>query len=256
MFGLYQVNRFFPRSVFLLAVFWALNSIHAETLVLKDGRTLKGKLLQYHSETIDFQTEEGQIQSIDRKTIVKIQYGEDREAEKESVVAKPTPRRQLQKQSETPNYVGQSALIPGLGLISLGKKREGYVWAGVFLVTTLFALHQRKKYLESRERYEESIPNSILLSYATKNLIVGIANNHDKLREFQYQDAEYNKALLLCGMVYLGQLAWTYYAGKPASSERSAFEFHLLPVLNVGNLPMSHERAIPLQVHFQYHFLF
>ncbi len=47
---------------------------------------LQGKLLRYHEENIDIQTEEGELQTIDRKAITKVQYGEDNEAERQRKV--------------------------------------------------------------------------------------------------------------------------------------------------------------------------
>jgi hypothetical protein len=249
--------------------------ISAETFILKDGRVLKGKLLQYHDETIDIQTEEGQLQTIDRKAIVKVQYAEDHEVERqrkllekenaekelrrkegEQVSEKPQRNRKKIKLPEPPNYVRQSAILPGLGLLSLRRKKEGYTSSGLFFLTALFALYERKAYIESREAYEESVRNSLILSYATQNLVLGMANSRDRFREFQYEESQYNRAIMLCGVVYLGQLAWTYYLGKPSAPEKSGLEFNLVPVSTMAAGHVSREVTHPIQVHFQYHFIF
>ncbi|MCE9499428.1 MAG: hypothetical protein K8R21_02845 [Leptospira sp.] len=178
-------------------------------------------------------------------------------AEKKDQKEVPTERA---KEKLNRDLLFRSAILPGWGLVSAEKKKEGYITGGLFFGSLLIALKERKDYLDANENYKTSVKNSLFFSAATKSVLPGLLATKERYNEYRDHTKSYNAWLFLTGMVYVGQLVWTHFVGKeysPAAtslnSERNGIELNVFPVFRN---PQSGNGQTGVQAIVQYKYLF
>ncbi len=157
----------------LLVCFLVLSPAFSETIILKNGQILSGKVLDQNLKDVVLQEEDGTKKSIPSYLIRKITYKSKKEVEEELLKEKlKNAKTNLEKNSDvTPIIIEKpdveiipsrtaillySAILPGLGQYKEGRRRASYYWFGSLAALTIASAALYEDAAFKRKTYEKT----------------------------------------------------------------------------------------------------
>ncbi|MCX7997380.1 MAG: hypothetical protein N3A69_00325 [Leptospiraceae bacterium] len=285
-FSNYKVFHFF---LILLAVLFLSFPLLADTLILKNKKVYKGKVLSQTETNISFRTNDGQQLNFQKKAVLKVVYKDLNEQETKKVIqeeekkiAKTTTTQEEVQEipptkeeipeptvTKTPDkrtwfsIVWRSALIPGWGQL----KAERYYSAGFAFLFTLGALGSAYSSVnnlqtaENNYRVLSSLTPVITASGGTGDptgsLVIGTLYNQVVFSGYQSNVSKANNSVQVLTVLYGLQLIHAFFVGRAWEKEEPPSSMHLIKGWNVS---FTSGTRLPnretYQVQFEYTFRF
>ncbi|WP_425269697.1 LA_0442/LA_0875 N-terminal domain-containing protein [Leptospira yasudae] len=229
------------RSILILCLFFSMPLWSAQTILLKNGTSLKGEVTGQNEKAITVRSADGGVQTISKRSILKVIYrdvNEDeakrirqeeetkiREAksaeekkriEEEAVVIKP-PVNPSGTRSRW-SLVWRSAVLPGWGHYKAERKKTAIVYGALFW-TGVVATGLAAKQIESKKAaYDEAS----LYGQVSGNLLFGEAYVSDKRSAYKKSIEDYQNMAAGTVLIYLIQLTHSYFTGVEWEKEEIA----------------------------------
>ena len=184
----------------------------------------------------------------------------EEEIKKREEQEKEKSRTNPDEKSETPlsrsGVLWRSAVLPGWGLTAQGRERTGYAVMGLTLLNLSAALQFRKEALQLKSSYHEAaqfntalttaLPIGALLglSYNTEmpaRLTLGVLLNSGIQSDYKRQIGYYNASVYTFALLYLSQLALTWFGFQEIPQPVTGFS---QPALTLFALPDSSGRGV------------
>lgn len=228
------------RSILILIVFFSLPLWSAQTILLKNGTSLKGDVTGQNEKTITVRTGDG-VQTISKRSILKVIYKEVNEDEvkrirqeeetkireaKSAEEKKKIEEEAIAQKPEVKLYgtrnrwslVWRSAVLPGWGHYKAERKKTGIVYGALFwsgVVATAFASQQIGK---KKSEYE----SSTLIAQTSGNLLAGELIVSGKRADYKKSIQDYQSIAAGTALIYLIQLTHSYFTGISWEKEEVA----------------------------------
>ncbi|TGL71961.1 hypothetical protein EHQ67_02280 [Leptospira kmetyi] len=228
------------RSILILLVFFSVPLWSAQTILLKNGSSIKGDVTGQNEKTLTVRTENG-VQTISKRSILKVIYKdvneeeakrirqeeenkireaksaeEKKKIEEEAIVQKPEPK--LSGTRSRWSLVWRSAVLPGWGHYKAERKKTAIVYGTLFwsgVIATAFASQQIG---QKKSEYE----SSTLIAQASGNLLFGELVVSGKRAEYKKSIQDYQNAAAGTALIYLIQLTHSYFTGISWEQEEVA----------------------------------
>ncbi|TGL57847.1 hypothetical protein EHQ58_10560 [Leptospira ognonensis] len=180
----------------MLVCFLVLSPAFSETILLKNGQILSGKILDQNLKDIVLQEEDGTKKSIPSYLIRKITFKTKKEVEEELVKEKlKKAKTNLEKNSDvTPIIIEKpdveiipsrtrillySAILPGLGQYKEGRRRASYYWFGSLAALTVASAALYEDAASKRRTYEKTSMEFGNNTFIFSNLGILNSSNQD-----------------------------------------------------------------------------
>lgn len=214
------------------------SAVHADTITLRNGQQITGKIVGQTRTSVQVRTQSGQFRTLPKTSIRRIQYG-DVPAPKPVARPQPkqpeSPRRPKAEQPKTsvseqsggtradaaPSGLGllwRSALIPGWGFWSADRPATAIgVFSGFVALAALSASRSAAR-ARAQSEYATQVNTSLLLSYqfsqtAGTSSAAGLhaALSAGQFDTFESANQQSNRARAALVAFYLGQLVHAYF---------------------------------------------
>ncbi|WP_000091876.1 LA_0442/LA_0875 N-terminal domain-containing protein [Leptospira interrogans] len=226
-------------GIFVLIILFPL-SLTASTIVLKNGRTLQGKIIINQSRT-EVQIEvNGKLQTISKAEISEINLKDPKkeESKKKEVITTQPPDHtnptttQLSWQDTRWAITGRSAILPGWGQWKVGQKRWAIISFLLFASAALYANNCKEKAIAEENDYKINSTAITIAAFADPNLnpitsdetvratalitriFTTAAATNPYFNSYDRATSQYNQAQWLLGAIYGLQLIHTFLLAK------------------------------------------
>ncbi|MCZ8239530.1 MAG: DUF5683 domain-containing protein [Leptospiraceae bacterium] len=188
-------NKSFVLYSTFLVCFLVLSPAFSETILLKNGQILSGKILDQNQKDVVLQEEDGTKKSIPSYFIRKITFKTKKEVKEELVKEKlKNARTNLEKNSDVTPLIMEksdveiipsrtrillySAILPGLGQHKEGRRRASYYWFGSLAALTIASAALYDDAASKRRTYEKTSMEFVNNTFILSNL--GILNSSNQ----------------------------------------------------------------------------
>ena len=171
------------RALCLFLVFLFAAATAADTISLRNGRTIRGNIVSQSRREVVIGTARG-IQRISKDGIARIRYGDEPEPEEtptrdsrkgaaQPAEGGPSKKGRASKEDSGPvatrpvgrtSAAWRSLVLPGWGQWHSGRKWEAWLAGGAFWGTAIYAGAKNGRVGRLRSEYEASLTSSLLLS--------------------------------------------------------------------------------------------
>lgn len=228
------------RSILILLVFFSVPIWSAQTILLKNGSSIKGDVTGQNEKTLTVRTADG-VQTISKRSILKVIYKdvneeeakrirqeeetkireaksaeEKKKIEEDAIVQKPDSK--ISGTRSRWSLVWRSAVLPGWGHYKAERKKTAIVYGSLFwggVVATAFASQQIG---QKKSEYE----SSTLIAQASGNLAAGEFYVSGKRAEYKKSIQDYQNIAAGTALIYLIQLTHSYFTGISWEQEEVA----------------------------------
>lgn len=245
--------------IFFICFFVFLFPLFGDTLILKNKKVYRGRVITQSEANITFKTKEGQQITITKKEVLKVVYKDlnEQEAKKliqeeEKKVQKTIPKEEAQEnklEETSPKHQKEpkltpstnkrtwfsifwrSALIPGWGQL----KAERYYSAGVaFLAffgtagstaSSIANLQNSESTYRSLSALTPAVTSAMALANnPTSSILIGTLYNQSIFSSYQHSTNQANNSITLLALVYGIQLVHSIYVGRQWEQEEISKE--------------------------------
>jgi hypothetical protein len=112
--------------------------------------------------------------------------------------------------------VWKSALLPGAGQYASGHERIGIATGSLLGATALYAWHLRTNALSAKAAYDTTSTFSKSLLLAGSPVVGPVLLDDSAKQIYAGRVGKYNQSLNLLAVLYLAQIAHTYFLARPA----------------------------------------
>ncbi|EMJ93266.1 LA_0442/LA_0875 N-terminal domain-containing protein [Leptospira alstonii] len=226
----------FPlRLIFISFIFLSLPLWSAQTILLKNGTSVKGDVTGQNENNITVRLEDGSVQTFSKKGILKVIYKDINEEEAKRIrqeeetkireAKTAEEKKQIQEksiftQSEGKglgqknrwSLVWRSAVLPGWGHYKADRKKTGIAYGALFWGSLFLTMTAAKNVKNTKSEYENvSAAVQLLPSDQIPALRQWIVSG--KRSEYKKSIDDYEKVATGTVLIYLIQLANSYFTG-------------------------------------------
>ncbi len=229
------------RFLLIFAVFISFPLLGAQTILLKNGTSLKGDVTGQNEKVITVRTADGETQTISKRSILKVIYRDVNEDEAKRIRQEEEIKIQEAKSVEDKkkiedeairspfetkttgsrnrwSLVWRSAVFPGWGHYKSDRKKIGIVYGSLFWSGVILTLIVSDRVGEKKSEYENSARIGQISDYALiREMIV-----HEKRSEYKKSIDDYQNLTMGTVLVYLIQLTHSYFTGIDWEKEEIA----------------------------------
>ncbi|WP_406600491.1 LA_0442/LA_0875 N-terminal domain-containing protein [Leptospira sanjuanensis] len=229
------------RSILIFSLFFSMPLWSAQTILLKDGTSLKGEVTGQNEKAITVRTADGGVRTISKRSILKVIYKEVNEDEAKRIRQEEETKIREAKSAEEKkrieeeavvinppvktsgtrsrwSLVWRSAVLPGWGHYKAERKKTAIVYGALFW-TGAVATGLAAKQIESKKAaYDEAS----LYGQASGNLLFGEAYVGDKRAAYKKSIQDYQSVAAGTALIYLIQLTHAYFTGVEWEKEEIA----------------------------------
>ncbi|WP_426493693.1 LA_0442/LA_0875 N-terminal domain-containing protein [Leptospira interrogans serovar Grippotyphosa] len=254
-------------GIFVLIILFPL-SLTASTIVLKNGRTLQGKIINQSRTEVQIEVN-GKLQTISKAEISEINLKDPKKEEskkKEVITTRPPDHTnptttQLSWQDTRWAITGRSAILPGWGQWKVGQKRWAIISFLLFASAALYANNCKEKAIAEENDYKINSTAITIAAFADPNLnpitsdetvratalitriFTTAAATNPYFNSYDRATSQYNQAQWLLGAIYGLQLIHTFLLAKdyqklqtlPFDPSPEGWKFSTLVVRNQMN---------------------
>ncbi|MGE8665422.1 LA_0442/LA_0875 N-terminal domain-containing protein [Leptospira interrogans] len=225
-------------GIFVLIILFPL-SLTASTIVLKNGRTLQGKIINQSRTEVQIEVN-GKLQTISKAEISEINLKDPKkeESKKKEVITTQPPDHtnptttQLSWQDTRWAITGRSAILPGWGQWKVGQKRWAIISFLLFASAALYANNCKEKAIAEENDYKINSTAITIAAFADPNLnpitsdetvratalitriFTTAAVTNPYFNSYDRATSQYNQAQWLLGAIYGLQLIHTFLLAK------------------------------------------
>lgn len=225
-------------GIFVLIILFPL-SLTASTIVLKNGRTLQGKIINQSRTEVQIEVN-GKLQTISKAEISEINLKDPKkeESKKKEVITTQPPDHtnptttQLSWQDTRWAITGRSAILPGWGQWKVGQKRWAIISFLLFASAALYANNCKEKAIAEENDYKINSTAITIAAFADPNLnpitsdetvratalitriFTTAAATNPYFNSYDRATSQYNQAQWLLGAIYGLQLIHTFLLAK------------------------------------------
>ncbi|RHX89677.1 LA_0442/LA_0875 N-terminal domain-containing protein [Leptospira stimsonii] len=233
---LLKQTRYF--SFLLIVLFFFSQSIwSAQTILLKNGTSLKGDVTGQNEKNITVRLTDGSVKTISKKTILKVVYrdvneeeatrirqeeekklkeaksaDEKKQIEDEAIVAKPDFKGPRSGDRNRWNLVWRSAVLPGWGHYKAERKNTAYVYGALFWTGFVATYVAAQKVTQTKADYDQASLNAQVFG-GNSPLLAGQILTNGKRDDYKKAIDDYQKISTATVILYLIQLGHVYYTG-------------------------------------------
>ncbi|WP_078129917.1 LA_0442/LA_0875 N-terminal domain-containing protein [Leptospira alexanderi] len=235
-----QNRTIFPfRLIVILFMFLSFPLWSAQTILLKDGTSIKGKVTGQNEKIITIRMENGSVQTLSKNGVLKVIYKNVSEEEAKRIrkeeeakirESKSTgDKKRIKKdtilsKSEIRNFrtrsrwdlVWRSSVLPGWGHYKVDRKKIGIFYGVLFwggIVLTVLST-------EEIERKKSEYKDAALIGQISENLLIREAILNGKRSEYKKSVDEYENIVIGTVLIYFIQLTHSYFTGVNWEKEK------------------------------------
>ncbi|QDK23180.1 LA_0442/LA_0875 N-terminal domain-containing protein [Leptospira weilii] len=235
-----QNRMIFPfRSIVILFMFSSFSLWSAQTILLKDGTSIKGKVTVQNEKIITIRMENGSVQTLSKNGVLKVIYKDVSEEEAKQIRKKEEAKtrefkstgdkKKIKKdtilsKSEIRNFrtrsrwdlIWRSAVLPGWGHYKINHKKIGIFYGALFwggIVLTVLST-------EEIERKKSEYKDAALVGQISENLLIREAILNGKRSEYKKSVDEYENIVTGTVLIYFIQLTHSYFTGVNWEKEK------------------------------------
>ncbi|WP_394854575.1 LA_0442/LA_0875 N-terminal domain-containing protein [Leptospira ellisii] len=212
----------------------------AQTILLKNGTSLKGDVTGQNEKTITVRTEDGSVKTFSKKSILKVIYKDVNDEEvkrirqeeerklqeaktadekkkiEEQAVVVPEPVKTGGSRSRW-SLVWRSAVLPGWGHWKAERKKTSIVYGSLFWGGVVFTAISANQIQQKKSEYDQST----LIAQFSGDLIFGEWYVSDKRAAYKKSIHDYQNAAAGTALIYLIQLTHSYFTGVSWEQEET-----------------------------------
>ena len=240
-----------------LILFFTIFSLFSETVFLRDGSILRGKLKSQNINEIIILTEKGE-EKISKDKTFRVLYKDMSETE-----AKKTFLNEIEKLDQEEkekllkelndevlkneagksgakvevitkwSFFRRSAILPGWGHIFAKQYKTGFFYSAIFFSGVIFTGSAGSRFFSSREDLENNETLSLVIGLCgnpTNAILFSFynANNYQNLERFaQINQGVYYTSIAGLSAFYIFQLTHAYITGTKLTTKKTGFQFDL-----------------------------
>ncbi|WP_061235029.1 LA_0442/LA_0875 N-terminal domain-containing protein [Leptospira weilii] len=227
------------RLIVILFMLPSFSLWSAETILLKDGASIKGKVTGQNEKIITIRMENGSVQTLSKNGVLKVIYKDVSEEEAKRIrkeeeakirESKSTgDKKKIKKdtilsKSEIRNFrtrsrwdlIWRSAVLPGWGHYKINHKKIGIFYGALFwggIVLTVLST-------EEIERKKSEYKDAALIGQISENLLIREAILNGKRSEYKKSVDEYENIVIGTVLIYFIQLTHSYFTGVNWEKEK------------------------------------
>ena len=258
----------------LCILFISFNALQADTVTLKNGGAVVGKIVSQSRKNIRIRKQNGQIVTIPKTNVRRVIFGKVPEKKPEEKKPEEKPPEEKKPETNIPenntssagpsrwDVMWRAAVLPGWGHYHAGKSAYGFGIGGAFFASAGFTGYAVSNASTLEAEYNDSTLTNFILTNqfaadGTSAVLGNILLNSDPYSQFQSATDTANAAALVTGIIYLAQLSHAYFMDLgPATSLRESegwqWDLGLAPAY--ASSPASNydsSQAFQIQANFQ-----
>ncbi|MDI7195843.1 LA_0442/LA_0875 N-terminal domain-containing protein [Leptospira santarosai] len=217
-------------EVFVLIILIFSSTLSASTIVLKNGKTLRGKIVNQSRTEVQIEIN-GKIQIISKTEISEINLKDPKKSEPKKVSATKSPPPKTE-QTTTPSswketkwtIAGRSAILPGWGQWKIGQKEWAAISFLLFTSAALYVNNCKEKAVTEENNYKINSVVITVVAFMDPNLnpvssdettrtsalvariLTTATATNSYFNNYDHATSRYNQAQWLLGAVYGLQL--------------------------------------------------
>lgn len=247
----------------LLLLLISTQLIAVQSILLRNGSTVKGTVITQNEKNIQVKGEDGRLVTIPKKSILKVIYKEVTKEEEKKIRQEEEKKIQDAQQPQSTKEevpvvpvipevpqepvvippssvkptrsrwspVWRSAVLPGWGHIYAGRKKTGWIYGGTFAVALGYTILSAEHAKSAKSSYDQATFTSALI-FGNSPIGLGRFNLEGQRSEYQKDVKQYNQSLAILGTVYLVQLVHSYFTGGTWAAEETVVSADGTPVRN------------------------
>ncbi|TGM57972.1 LA_0442/LA_0875 N-terminal domain-containing protein [Leptospira adleri] len=234
-------------SILILFLFFVSQSLwSAQTILLKNGTSLKGDVTGQNEKNITIRLADGSVKTISKKSILKVVYrdvneeeakrirqeeekklkeaksaDEKKQIEDEAIATKPDFKAPRKGDRNRWSLVWRSALLPGWGHYKAERKKTAYVFGALFWTGLAATFSSAQKVTQAKADYDQASLNAQVLG-GNNPFLAGQILTNGKREDYKKAVDDYQKISTITAVIYLIQLAHVYYTGISWEEEEVA----------------------------------
>ncbi|MBM9499413.1 hypothetical protein JWG44_04020 [Leptospira sp. 201903071] len=232
--------------LFLFLFLFSQSLWSAQTILLKNGTSIKGDVTGQNEKNIIVRLTDGTMKTISKKTILKVVYRdvneeeakrirleeekklkeaksaeEKKQIEEEAIVTKPDFKSNRLGDRNRWSLVWRSAVLPGWGHYKADRKKTAYVYGTLFWTGIAATFTAAQKVTQTKADYDQASLNAQILG-GNSPFLAGQILTNGKRESYKKAIDEYQQISTATAVLYLIQLAHVYYTGISWEQEEVA----------------------------------